>query len=110
MATYLTTAQVAEKWACDRSTVTARARSGALVGMRLGTDWRFSLAAVEAYERRHATDASPAEEPKSRTAAPREEVRAPVSVEGFTLPDGYEPCFPELWGQEAPTKKAALPR
>lgn len=97
MPAYLTAASVAERWACSPSHVRAEARSGRLVGMRLGSDWRFSLSAVEAYEAAH-TAATPA----AANASPKPEptrMGAPVVVDGFALPDDYEPVFPELWGR-----------
>lgn len=99
-AQFLTTAQVAERWQCDRSTVTALARGGKLTGLRLGTDWRFSLAAVEAYETRQTTGAP-------ETAPAPKEVQRPTAVAGIALPADYEPVFPELWGM-APDAKAPV--
>jgi excisionase family DNA binding protein len=101
VAAYLTTAQVAERWACDRSTVTARARSGELVGMRLGTDWRFSHAAVEAYERAHTTSAEPAYPAPAKLAAePIRPVFGVLEETGAPLP------LPERWWEQ-PTQRAA---
>lgn len=110
MATFMKTADVAARWDCDRSTVTARARSGELVGMRIGTDWRFSVAAVEAYERRHTSEPAP-EQPPTASAPTPKEVRPPVTVDGFTLPADYEPVFKDLWpGHVATTQKATSQR
>ena len=98
---FLTTAEVAARWRCARSTVTALARAGKLGGMRLGTDWRFSVAAVEAFE---APQSQPAE---SRPAEPA--VQAAPAATGISLPDGYVPVFVDLWPSHAPrvTKRAA---
>lgn len=112
MAIYLTPREVAERWSCSARHVRRLCQSGELRAMRLGLDaWRISVAAVEAYElaRTSGSDAAPSTEGRKQETAPRqEEIRPPAVVDGFTLPDGYEPVFPELWGVETPTKKTAL--
>ena len=95
MSALLTAQDVAARWSCSPSHVRRLARSGRLAGMRLGTDWRFSLAAVEAYEAGNTS--GPA------VAAPIEPAR-PVVVSG--LPEGYVPVFPELWGGTAASPAA----
>jgi len=101
----MTTAEVAERWACDPSTVTARARSGALIGMRLGTDWRFSMAAVEAYERAHTTApdsaASNAGQKQEATPAPIRPVFAVLEETGVPLP------LPERWWEQETNSAAS---
>ena len=87
-AQFLTTAEVAARWRCARSTVTALARAGKLGGMRLGTDWRFSVAAVEAFE---AAQSQPA------MVRPSEPAVQPAPATGISLPDGYVPVFVDLW-------------
>lgn len=101
---YMTTREVAARWGCDRTTVTERARSGELVGMRLGRDWRFAVSAVESFEQRNTTSAETVETAPA-PAAPKE-VRAPVKLDGFTLPANYEPVFKDLWPLHE-TKKSA---
>lgn len=108
MAAFLTARQVGERWGCSPKTVKRLAERGELAAMKLGADWRIGTAAVEAYEQRHTTSA------ESVQAAPtagvqKQEVGATTAVGGFTLPDDYEPCFPDLWpGHEPRTKRAAL--
>lgn len=108
MAAYLTPRQVAERWSCSARHVRRLCASGELTAMRLGLDaWRIGVSAVEAYELAHTSGA--VEAPPATTSAPKpKEVRPPAVVDGFTLPDGYEPVFPDLWGVGAPTKKAPV--
>lgn len=93
---YLTTAQLAERWACAPSYVRKLARRGVLAGMRLGVDWRFSLAAVEAYERARTTE--PAEIETMPVTTPTAPDLVTLAPGDFELPAGYEPRFPHLWG------------
>jgi excisionase family DNA binding protein len=112
VAQYMTSRQLSERWGCDRGTVTKLARKGALAGMRVGLDWRFSLAAVEAYESAHTSaPADPEATPVAKT--PSRAPSAPVALEGFTLPDDYVPVFPEAWGmtpEEAASRAAGRGR
>jgi hypothetical protein len=72
--------------------------------MRIGQDaWRIAIADVEAFEIHHANEPESAPE----LTPPVREVRQSISLDGFTLPKGYEPCFPEAWGMAAPTKNAS---
>lgn len=100
-ALFLTTAQLAERWSCDRTTVTARARSGELVGMRLGTDWRFSLAAVEAYERAKSSGKAPAPRPAPVAAEPIRPVFGVLEETGAELP------LPERWWERETSSAAS---
>lgn len=106
---YLTAAQLAERWQCSARHVRRLAESQKLRGMRVGDLWRFSVAAVEAYEQ--AQTSEPADLPVAMAARERQEVRAPGSLDSVALPAGYEPVFPELWPGYVPQtkKKAALP-
>lgn len=88
MTAFLTPADVATRWQCSPGHVRRLCRSGALVAMRLGADWRIAVGAVEAYEQGQTPTSDPA--PEQPTVAPDH-----VAVGG--LPDGYEPVFPELW-------------
>ena len=90
MSTFLTPASVAERWNCSSGHVRRLCRSGALAAMRLGSDWRIAVAAVETYEQ-----VGRQEQPKSEPT--QEAVAAPVHVAVGELPRGYEPVFPELW-------------
>lgn len=107
MTAFMTPRELAERWSCDPSYVRKLGRSGALPGMRLGTDWRFSLAAIEAYERGH-TSAS-AEAGPELPPAPKE-VTYTTSVDGFALPADYEPVFADLWPGHEPTATKRRPR
>src|SRR5688572_25734705 len=99
MATFLTSRQVAERWECSPRQVQRLCASGGLRAMQLGVQsWRIALADVEAYERAHTTAATDVAKAPAPAPASREEVRPPVSIDGFALPDGYEPVFPDLWG------------
>lgn len=85
----LTPSDVARRWNCSPGHVRRLCRSGQLPAMRLGSDWRISPSAVEAYGREHTNRPDPS--PVSGATAP-----APsVAVGG--LPDDYEPVFPHLW-------------
>lgn len=107
MALYMTPREVAERWRCSPRQVRRLCADGDLRAMRLGIEnWRIAVADVEAYEAARTT--APA--PKRQTMRPAAAPTPPVVLDGFTLPEGYEPRFPELWGLAAPTKKAALPR
>ena len=84
----LTPADVARRWQCSPCHVRRLCRTRALAAMRLGSDWRISSAAVEAYERAHTTEPADVSKP----------VPPPVpSVAVGGLPDDYQPVFPELW-------------
>lgn len=53
---HLTVADLAERWQCTRNWVRVMAASGQIPGaLKLGSRWRFPVAAVEAYENRHTT-------------------------------------------------------
>lgn len=96
MASLMTAAQVAERWACSPSHVKRLARSGQLRAVRIGNIWRFRLESVEAYEA-GATSGPAAVEPAAPAARP-----ALAVVD--SLPADYSPVFPELWAD-----RAALP-
>lgn len=49
MSKLLTTKQVAELLSCSQTFVLDRARSGELIGSRLGSHWRFTQSAVDAF-------------------------------------------------------------
>lgn len=96
MSVYLTASEVAERWGCSSSYVRGLARRGELIGMRLGSDWRFAVAVVEAYEQ---ANTAPTPEPRGPVqSAPSRPSPAPAPIGG--LPDDYSPVFPELWGRE----------
>lgn len=112
MPTFLTPRQVAERWGCSARHVRRLCASGDLVAMRLGLDaWRIAVSAVAAYELAHTSgsDASTSSEGREAEPTTRQEVRPPAVVDGFTLPDGYEPVYPELWNLPAKTNGAASP-
>lgn len=89
MASYLTPRQVAERWSCSDRKVQRLAQTGELPAMRLGSEWRISLAALEAYEVLHAnTPADSGFSPSNE--APKTEVRG--------APEN--PRYPHLWGLE----------
>ena len=94
MSRFLTTADVASRWSCSAGYVRKLARSGRLVGMRLGSDWRFSLDAVEAYEQRHTSEPAVTVTPACHTHT--------IGAGGVALPADYVPAFPELWAGHAP--------
>ena len=70
--------------------------------MRLGSDWRISVAAAEAHEQRQTS--KPVEAP-APPAAPRTETRAVSTVDGISLPADYVPVFGDLWPGHVPAKK-----
>ena len=107
---YLTAVDVAGRWSCSAGYVRKLARRGDLPGLRLGSDWRFSLAAVEAYERRHTSaPAEPIAAPAPTTVQRAQEVTNTTSVDGFALPADYAPVFPDLWPGHAPQAKEKRP-
>jgi len=87
----MTPRQVADRWICSTGHVRRLCRRGDLSAMRLGSDWRISETAVEAYEDRNTTVQS------QPTAAPKE-VPIVNAVAGVALPADYEPVFRHLWG------------
>lgn len=93
-ALYLTPAEVAERWRRSVRHVNRMAQQGRIPAVRIEGGWRFSVAAVEAYEAAH-TNGTPIQAP----AITHEEVRPAAVVDGFTLPKDYTPCFPELWNR-----------
>jgi excisionase family DNA binding protein len=64
MAAFLTASQLAARWSCSPSYVRQLAREGAIPAMRLGSDWRFSLTAIEEYEAGHTTEPRKGDEPR----------------------------------------------
>lgn len=99
MAALMTAQDVAARWQCSAAHVRRQAREGRLSGVRLGADWRFSLASVEAFE-------------AAATTAPEKAqsvVAAPVRVLA-DLPADYAPVFPELWAGHAASPAAARGR
>lgn len=111
---FMTPRQVAERWACDPSTVRALIRRGELPAMRLGLDsWRVAVSAIEAYEQ--ARTVAPEPEPQlaqigKLAPAIKEVTTYTTTVDGFTLPADYAPVFPELWPGHAPRTKKAAPQ
>lgn len=106
MAGLMTASDVARRWSCTPDHVARLARHRKLRAMRLGSDWRFSLADVEAYEAAHTT--GPVLVPAA--AALPEMARAGQAALARTiggLPDDYEPVYPHLVGRESVTKAAA---
>lgn len=106
---FMTPREAAERWGCTAGFVRKLCRSGELPAMRLGLEaWRISLAAVEAYERRHTSEATEAAAP-----SPNQEIRSVGEILttslGFELPADYRPVFPALWpGHEPQNKKKRL--
>lgn len=101
MAALLTAAQVAARWQVSAATVNRYARTGVVPAVRVGGSWRFAEHAVEAYERRQSTAAATVEQPVSAAR--------PALTVVDSLPDGYEPIFPALWGREPTATAAASP-
>ena len=95
MAIFMTPRQVAERWSCSPRHVRRLCLSGELAAMRLGTDWRISVAAVEAHEAGQTSQ--PAADTTGTAAS---ETGAPV----FELPARYEQRFPHLLGMEPATR------
>lgn len=111
MPTYLTPRQVSERWNCSARHVRRLCASGELRAMRLGLEaWRIAVADVETFEQRKTSGSDPDASSEARQQEARQEVRPPAVVDGFTLPDGYVPVFPKLWGLPPTTKKAASQR
>jgi len=50
---YLTPNEVAERWRVHKMTIEREARRGRLIGLKVGTQWRFLREEVEAYEERN---------------------------------------------------------
>lgn len=102
----LRSSDVARRWNCTPDHVQRLARRRELRALRLGSDWRFSLADVEAYEAAHTS--GPASAPA--VAATPEMVRvgqAALARQIGGLPDDYEPVYPHLLGREPSTNAAA---
>lgn len=103
MPAYLTPDELAARWRRSRRHVNRMAQQRRIPAVRIEGGWRFSLAAIEAYEAGHTTTVEP--EQPAPTSAPRE-VPAATTVDGFTLPADYEPVFKDLWPLHK-TKKSA---
>lgn len=101
MAAPMKPADVAARWDCSAGHVRRLCRRGELQAMRLGSDWRISLEAVEAYEAAHTT-ASPA-------AAPvQQPVNQPsIRTVPFVVADGFEGALPARWWEQTATTAAS---
>lgn len=105
MAGLMTAADVARRWSCTPDHVARLARHRKLRAMRLGSDWRFSLADVEAYEAAHTS--GPELTPAAATPPMVRAGQAALARTIGGLPDDYEPVYPHLVGRESVTKAAA---
>lgn len=93
-------ADVAERWNCSAAHVRRLCRRGELQAMRLGSDWRISAEAVEAYEAAHTT-ASPAAAPVSQP------VRAATSPAVLTVVGEMDGALPARWWEKTATTAAS---
>lgn len=91
MALYLTARQVADRWGCSMRQVQRLCTSGELRAMRLGSDWRITTAAVEAYEAAHANGSEPSASIEAREPEPIRTVFGALEEGGMPL------ALPERW-------------
>lgn len=126
MATYLTPADVAQRWGCSPEHVQRLCKSGALAAMRLeGRGWRIKPEAVADYEWRHSTaidGATAARTARQLGAATTTNLPPALAVDGdyLMVVPGPVPWRHEVIeaparpagrrGGSARTKKAALGR
>jgi len=96
---YLTTTTLAERWSCDPSTIRRIALSGQIERFKLGTEWRFSMAAVEAYEQAHTLPIDGADAALDMIA---QDAPTPATYSRRAADDDYEAVFkgPVEWRAE----------
>lgn len=96
----MTPREVAERWNCSPEHVQRLCARGELAAMKLGSrGWRIRPAAVEEYEARNTS--APKTAPSTPHPAPAPALLASIG------PAPENPRFPELWGMEPRTKRAA---